>query len=193
MLFSCVTPLFLSCSACAIPCPPLPPLAFSPPPFFPASPVCFFVLLYVRLYVFPCVLGSGVRIGQPPSAPFLLSLAPTRRWLPPGQGPPKVTPRAWLTRAMRAMSRVSAPVGRPSLVPGPAFTEAIMEAPRALLRDCAVGELKICTGVVTIHVLQIAFGPAGLVMLTVRCAMKGATELCRNGYLARYLFFLRVQ
>ena len=110
---------------------------------------------------------------------------------------------------MRAMSRVSAPVGRPSLVPGPAFTEAIMEAPRASLRDCAVGELKICTGVVAIHVLQIAFGPAGLVMLTVRCAMKGAThnillhgiedtiaresELRRNGYLARYLFFLRVQ
>ena len=79
------------------------------------------------------------------------------------------------------------------LVLGPAFTEAIMEAPRASLRDCAVGELKICTGVVTIHVLQIAFGPAGLVMLTVRCAMKGATELCRNGYLARYLFFLRVR
>ena len=44
LLFSCVTPLFLSCSACAIPCPPLPSLAFSPPPFFPASPVCSFAL-----------------------------------------------------------------------------------------------------------------------------------------------------
>ena len=42
--FLALPPLFLPCSACAIPCPPLPSLAFSPPPFFPASPVCSFAL-----------------------------------------------------------------------------------------------------------------------------------------------------
>ena len=118
---------------------------------------------------------------------------------------------------MRAMSRVArqlpyCEIERARWSPLPRARPSVHrgnKAPRASLRDCAVGELKICTGVVTIHVLQIAFGPAGLVMLTVRCAMKGAThnillhgiettiaresELRRNGYLARYLFFLRVQ
>ena len=53
---------------------------------------------------------------------------------------------------MRAMSRVSAPVGRPSLVPG--------------------------------H---------NLLLHGIETTIARESELRRNGYLARYLFFLRVQ